>query len=993
MGPRIVSIAITAILLTATDSPAPAQNVHVQWDDRGVPHVESDSDEGVFYGQGYAAATDFLAVMHRTRMAAQGRLAEYINEPEPEGVQNNLNAVEQDKNMRIIRLYEAADEREAKLDGMTRSALRAYAAGVNAYLDELAILLPTDPVNCPRLAAPLKSLRTSLEDGSFPRWTPTDSVACWEWWAYWFSQEPFEDEVLNFLADHEFSPPPFPVDEENTILQETDVDGTSGDGTDLPAVAAYVAQHHSGHNTNCSVLTEGTGRTFSHAWVLSKSRTANLTGAVLHADPQIPVLSPSVFHEIRLNNTSDVAGFNVRGVSFAGCPSLFLGFGEQIAWGATAFAMDTMDLIRVVRDTETAPTPGVEYYYRYTDKDGVQQILPLESRTESISGLGILPQDEPQVELKSTVFGPVITNHPDVMVTYEFEDGTIETSEEDFVLRSNFNVDVKRHSIQAAIRMIKATDVYQFREACKYWMTPSLHCVFADSQGDAGYTTLAAVPTRGDTDPYAGLVAVGQGDDQNMDWKRHVPFDLLPWSISSDGLFLIANQRPVGCWYGIPLFPESSSVGPTSRSLALKRYFSNPSIAQPTAEQVAEASFDAVNPIRKGIAELLVHLNEVDDSADLPDKFLLQEIKDEVPALEQWLTNGASSLVGVDDATLAIVMGFSSRIQKDSGLNGLIANYGYGRASGNSLIDDLSQVDYSNEPLSPTFDGLQPTNYDGEIAAWALRQFAAQINDPQTIQPQFDLAYFGWAKALGGVSVSIDPAHNETILLSCLDTGTLWSPASKCYSHSVDMDHPTTSGHALHPIGNHENPDHPTLAEHFNDSAAPIWSDGLDSDIFNEMEPAPLALINEDIDHPVASLDYHPPATYYGVDYNGADPQNALSIELVNPPSPIQEGDELTFQFQVPEHFAGLLAVGLQPAFVEYQDAILLIDGQPLLKVIPAANEDGIASINFTIPLNLDIAPDDKILFQGVFFHTQTPQGQPVEVRTSAGLAVPVLMN
>jgi len=96
-------------------------------DTANVPHILSENDPDVFFGLGYAHAQDRLWQMTVMRRTAQGRLSEVFGK----------RTVHIDKLLRRLDLYGLAHRSVDVQDDYTKAALRAYAAGVNARLDEI----------------------------------------------------------------------------------------------------------------------------------------------------------------------------------------------------------------------------------------------------------------------------------------------------------------------------------------------------------------------------------------------------------------------------------------------------------------------------------------------------------------------------------------------------------------------------------------------------------------------------------------------------------------------------------------------------------------------------------------------------------------------------------------------------------------------------------------------------------------------------------------
>src|SRR6185369_15900359 len=130
--------------------------VTIRRDERGIPYVEAQNDEDLYFGQGYATAQDRLWQMDLFRRTARGELAEVL------GAGPNNVALDQDKLHRTYGFAQAADAELAATSPHARMVLEAYARGVNAYAASL------DPKSMPP--------EFQLLQYQFRPWTPSDSL-------------------------------------------------------------------------------------------------------------------------------------------------------------------------------------------------------------------------------------------------------------------------------------------------------------------------------------------------------------------------------------------------------------------------------------------------------------------------------------------------------------------------------------------------------------------------------------------------------------------------------------------------------------------------------------------------------------------------------------------------------------------------------------------------------------------------------------------------
>jgi hypothetical protein len=991
-----------ALACAAALAGAQGSNVTIEWDTRGIPHVDAPTDEQVWFGQGYATAVDRLAQMHRIREATYGRLAALIGELPPGYVVEGLTPFEQDKEVLHVGIREAAQDRWEALDEPTKSALTSFAAGVNAYLDELHALAQLGSIDA-YLAEPLEGVASSIEQGTYPDWEPQDAIASWIWWFYWFKggSGSYAGELGCLAPVGELQP----VAEESTVIVQDDVYPNI-----QQRIGQYWALYDQGHVTDCTDpemspceneavapprdLSEGRTvsrpeRRFSEAWVLSGAMNGGSDAAALQSSTKIRVMTPSMYHEIHLTQSDPVAGWDVRGVQFVGAPGLFNAFSSRVAWGTTGVDPDTDDLIRLEMNAET-PNP-LDYWL-----DGVLYEIEL-TPVDIYDGI---PGNPPvSITIARSMLGPIVNDVIDRTNPALAASGI-------YVLRAtDFWGKEERNTMQALIRLPKARDVRQFRQASKYWRSPSVHCVFGDVDGDIGYQPFMAVPTRGDPVCDAGDRVVCLGGSSSNDWVRTVPFDLLPWAIRNDGYLSIANHRPTGCWYPIPLWLNVSK-GPSTRSVRLWEIlegcdpdYPSFSIGTGTVEELARMSFDTIAIHERAVVEMGKRFRDGMGVTCTEGFELSQDALDALAELEPWLGLGTPSVL-VEPSNLSEnhflkLASLLYRIPNAAETSLLYDKYGSGAGGFTALFHDLLRRDCNGELLDcmEEFD-IQICNYvnymleQANLAAYAY---------PQGITYPTDFAYFDFTGRIGGSTPSMNGEKDVSVDLIAIDSTTLWDAPSRAFSQTVDLGFPELA-RGLHPLGNHEDPDHPVLEDYYDDAAdTPVWIDGTvgvgPQPYFDALQPMPLAEPDpEDVVH-TEDPAYAPRVSYYGLDYGGNDPQRGLSIGLVNPGQSLAPCDDVVVRVAGIPRIADL---DLASPELEYK-VELRADMQkvwqpdttsPVVYLVdrnlaPVATATTTAdSVDLTVKIPMNAQPGDQFCLQAVLKRTQQlvllPVGHPL---------------
>ena len=108
--------------------------VTISRDSHGVPHVQANSEPDAYFGLGFAHAQDRLWQLEAQRRLGSGRLSEIVGE----------GALGYDRFFRTLGRARAAEKSLQALDSSTRTALKAYAEGINVFLAQRRGALPPE---------------------------------------------------------------------------------------------------------------------------------------------------------------------------------------------------------------------------------------------------------------------------------------------------------------------------------------------------------------------------------------------------------------------------------------------------------------------------------------------------------------------------------------------------------------------------------------------------------------------------------------------------------------------------------------------------------------------------------------------------------------------------------------------------------------------------------------------------------------------------------
>lgn len=551
-----------------------ADTVTVRRDDNGFVHVYASSPHDLFLAQGYVHASERMWQMEIFRRIGAGRLSELFGE----------NQLDTDRFIRTLGWRHAAEEDIAASPPEVAEVLEAYSEGVNAWLAENRYL------SLPFVVTGLLSGKGGFPDGYRPEpWTPADS-AVFAKVQGWTLSGNFSSELFRFLLARKIDPEAvdelraaYPADHPTIVGDRSASSASSGHPSSsdplggaagipgdalaasdpqalsrLLALAGSVTSALGGRPAGAALGPGGAG---SNEWAVAPTRST--TGfALLANDPHLAVSMPSVWFVVGLHcrPLTDACPYDVAGVSFPSVPAVILGHNRHIAWGATNSGPDAQDLFL----EKLAPGDPTRYEYK-------GELLPFETRRETIAVAG---GKDVELTVRSTVHGPVIDDVVRPLASVDEDGGGL--GEPGFVLALRWTALVGAEgNLDTFLRLDRARDYDEFREALRHFGGPSQNFLYADDAGHIAYQLAGRIPIRaGGRD--GSLPAPGW--DGTADWTGYVPFDELPRLLDPpSGAIVAANNAPVGADYPYFLGREWDAgyrAARISQLLAEKKRFS-----------------------------------------------------------------------------------------------------------------------------------------------------------------------------------------------------------------------------------------------------------------------------------------------------------------------------------------------------------------------------------------------------------------------------------
>jgi penicillin amidase len=492
--------------------PGLQNQVTVDRDVWGVPHVRASSLADMAEAQGYVMAQDRLWQMDLLRRVARGQLSEILGSA----------TVSIDKHFRLLRFGPAAERDVTLLDEESRTVMEAYSRGVNKFIEQHQNNLPVE----------FKLLQYKPQ-----RWQPSDSLVIG---AYMYEtltetwEEKFNRARVTARVGSEKAKDLFSVDAalDHFVVGDPDQPGDGSqrsgdpdedDDDDMPPNDVLKAGAQSPNtppdftdltSTLVPSVVQWLGvsqRDIRHAlgsnnWVVSGDHTA--TGKPLLAnDTHLELSIPPIWYQMHLT----CPGWNVKGFTLPGAPLVIIGHNDRIAWGFTNNGADVQDLY-----IETF-NPAQPDEYKASGK-----WLKAQTVDEIIHVKAAMDQHFP---ITITRHGPVVKKDGNTGYALRW------TATESGALANTYN------------RLGKAQNWKEFREVLKAVWGPAQNVVYADVRGNIGYIMAARVPIR---KKGRGELPV-PGDTDVFEWKGYIPFDELPQVFNpEDGLIVTANARVVG---------------------------------------------------------------------------------------------------------------------------------------------------------------------------------------------------------------------------------------------------------------------------------------------------------------------------------------------------------------------------------------------------------------------------------------------------------------
>ncbi|MGB5171180.1 MAG: penicillin acylase family protein [Eudoraea sp.] len=474
------------------------EEVTVHYDEHLIPHVFAQNDLDLYRVQGYITAKHRLWQMEFQTYGAAGRISEIIGEV----------ALDYDRHQRRRGNVYGAERALKKMQENPElySALEAYAAGVNDFVNEL------DGADLPveyKLLDYQPEFWTPLKSALFLMYMTKDLAGGDNDLEYTNALRIFGKERFDLLF------PDFFDTIDPVIPMETDWSFITTPITPVP-------QGEIPLDTIAQTLPNPPPGIGSNNWAVSGKKTYS-GNAILANDPHLKLNLPSIWYIMQLSTPE----YNSFGATLPGALGVISGFNNYISWGETNATRDVMDWYKIeFRDAGMAE-------YRYDGK--------WEKSTLRVEEIKIKGQPSYIDSVYYTRHGPVVFDP-----NFRSESGY-----------SGYAMKWMGHeggnTQSTFIKLNKSKNYSDYNEALKNHIAPAQNFAFASVDGDIALWIQGKFPNK-----WKGQGKfLMDGSNPEHEWQGFIPQEFNAHTLNPErGFVSSANQHPVDPSYPYFVFND-----------------------------------------------------------------------------------------------------------------------------------------------------------------------------------------------------------------------------------------------------------------------------------------------------------------------------------------------------------------------------------------------------------------------------------------------------
>ena len=471
--------------------------INVKWDELRIPHIQAKNELDLYFMQGYVIAFERLWQMEFQTHAAAGRISEIIGEK----------GLDHDRLQRRRGMLYAAKNTLAEIEKDTSlyALLESFTNGINFYINSL------DKNKYP--------IEYKILDYAPELWTPLKTSLLLKSMAWGLTERDKEDlaytKILNEFGLEVIEElfPIFPLNHDPIIPKNTKFDFAPSIKNKPETI--YKSRNHTAYTIDADNSSLG-----SNNWVLNSRRTKNKV-PILSNDPHLSLRLPSLWYLMHLQCPT----MNVMGVTIPGAPGIIIGFNDDISWGVTNGADDSMDWY----DITFYDTKKNEYYYD----------------NQWISTNKII--EEIQIKGEYTFYDTITyTHHGPVVWDYSYYQKDLITIKEKSGLALQWTAHNGTNEILSFYLLNKASNYDEFKQSLRTYDCPGQNFIYSDIHGNIAIFHAGKNPVKWTRQ---GMF-VSDGSNSDYNWDTYIPFGHKA-SIKNPlrGYLSSANQNPVDADY------------------------------------------------------------------------------------------------------------------------------------------------------------------------------------------------------------------------------------------------------------------------------------------------------------------------------------------------------------------------------------------------------------------------------------------------------------
>ena len=457
--------------------------VEIYRDGNGVAFINSQSELDAYFALGYVHAQERLFQMDINRRAGEGRLSEILGSK----------TLFFDKMFKTIGLKKLAEINFKNYDELTKSILIAYSNGVNEFIK-----------NSPEKF----TIEFDILNYKPDKWKPEHSIIltklmAWELNISWWSdlalthliQKLGEEKVKEIMPNFdENGPTIIPKGLNNYSSIPVDLIKTDREFRKLiGAVGTHIG---------------------SNNWVVNGDRSQS-GKPIIANDPHLGFTTPAKWYVASIKSPNmQIDGFTIPGI-----PGIVIGKNKNISWVLTNVMADDSD-----------------FYIEKLDSTRNNYFFNGEWRPLEIISDTIVVKDSSDVifEIRKNHRGPIISD----IHTYNKFFPNEEQKKADLSMRWSA-LDFS-NELQAFYKINHASNWREFSEALEIFHSPGQNFVYADIDGNIGYTAGVKLPNRKTNSPSF----VYDGTNDINDWDGYIPFSENPKLFNpKSGYIASANNK------------------------------------------------------------------------------------------------------------------------------------------------------------------------------------------------------------------------------------------------------------------------------------------------------------------------------------------------------------------------------------------------------------------------------------------------------------------